>query len=81
MEDVGGEFISSSTADSASMRWESFPDTVMMIPIHFRISKADSVTETIEAKFIEMMEPVQIEKDMTNIIPQTVLRRTEVIKR
>jgi hypothetical protein len=79
LEDIAGEFISSSTAHSVSMRWESFPDTVMMVPIHFRTAKADSVTETIEAKFIEMIEPVRIEKEMTNITPQTTLRRTEVI--
>jgi hypothetical protein len=80
LEDIAGEFISSSTAHSVSMRWESFPDTVMMVPIHFRVIKGDSVTETIEAKFIEMMEPVRIEKEMTNIIPQTTLRRTEIIR-
>jgi hypothetical protein len=80
LEDIAGEFISSSTAHSVSMRWESFPDTVMMVPIHFRVIKGDSVTETIEAKFIEMMEPVRIEKEMTNIIQQTTLRRTEIIR-
>ncbi|MGA3287728.1 MAG: M28 family metallopeptidase [Bacteroidota bacterium] len=80
LEDVAGEFVSSSTAHSVSMRWKSFPDTVMMVPIHFRVVKADSVTETIEAKFIEMMEPVRIEKEMTNIFPQTTLRRTEIIR-
>jgi hypothetical protein len=79
IEDVAGEFITNTTAHSVSLQWKSFPDTVMMIPIHFKTAKADSVTETIEAKFIEMMEPVRIEKEITNINPQTTLRRTETI--
>ncbi|MCX6122582.1 MAG: M28 family metallopeptidase [Ignavibacteriales bacterium] len=69
------------TDHTISLQWKSLPDTVMMIPIHFRVAKADSVTETIEAKFTEMIEPIRIEKELTNIIPQTTVRRTEVIKR
>ena len=51
-----------------------------MIPIHFRVAKADSVLETIEANFGEMIEPVRIEKEFTNISHQTTMRRTEVIR-
>ena len=81
IEDVGGEFIANTTAHSVSLQWKSFPDTVMMIPIHFRTAKADSITETIEARFVELIEPVRIEKELTNIDSQTTLRRTEIIKR
>jgi hypothetical protein len=77
--DIAGEFISSRTEHSVSMRWKSLPDTVMMIPIHFRVDKADSVTENIEAKFLEMVEPVQIKKELCNISTQTTLHRMEVI--
>jgi hypothetical protein len=80
IEDVSGLFITGTTDHSVSMRWESFPDTSLLIPIHFRVAKTDSVTETIEAKFIEMIEPVRIEKEFTNIISRTTLRKTEIIK-
>jgi hypothetical protein len=80
IRDVSTPDIANITDHSVSMRWESLPDTMMMIPIHFRAAKADSVTETIEAKFMEMIEPVRIDKELTNIIPQTTLRRTEVIR-
>jgi hypothetical protein len=80
MDNISGPYISSSTAHSVSMRWESFPDTSLMIPIHFRVLKSDSVTETIEAKFVELVEPVRIESPLTNILNQTNMRRTEVIK-
>jgi hypothetical protein len=68
------------TEHTVSMRWESLPDTVMMIPIHFRVAEADSVSETIEAKFTEMIEPLRIEKEFANIVPQTTIRRTETIR-
>ena len=68
------------TNHTVSLCWETLTDTAVMIPIHFRAAKTDSVTETIEAKFSEMIEPVRIEKELTNIIPQTILRRTEIIR-
>jgi hypothetical protein len=80
IEDVAGEFITNTTAHRVSLQWKSFPDTVMMIPIHFRTAKTDSVTETLEAKFVELIEPVRIEKELTNIDSQTTLRRTETIR-
>jgi hypothetical protein len=79
-EDAVGKFpADTATHHIFSLRWKSFSDTVLVIPIHFRVSKTDSVIETIEAKFIEMIIPVHIEKEMTNINPQTILRRTETI--
>jgi hypothetical protein len=80
MEDISGLFITHMTDHSVSMRWESFPDTFLLIPIHFKVDSADSVVETIEARFIELMEPVCVKKELVNIIPQTILQRTEVIK-
>jgi hypothetical protein len=81
LENISGSFASNSTDHSVNMRWESFPDTSILIPIHFKVIEGDSVTETIEAKFIEMIEPVRIEKKMANITSKTTLRQTEVIKR
>jgi hypothetical protein len=80
MENVASADIANITNHSLSMKWESFPDTVMMIPIHFRVVKSDSVTETVEAVFTEMIEPVRIEKELTNFVPQTIIHRSEVIR-
>jgi len=81
LEVIGGKYITGSSEHSVSFKWDSFPDTTLTIPVQFKVINADSVTETIEAKFIELIEPVRIEKEMTNIFPQTILRRKEVIKR
>ena len=80
MENVSSTDAANITNHSISLRWESFPDTVIMVPIHFTVAKSDSVTETVEAVFTEMIEPVRVEKEFTNIVPQTTIRRTEVIR-
>jgi hypothetical protein len=80
MKDISGLFVTGTTDSTVTMYWESFPDTSQFIPIHFKTVKGDTLTETIEAKFIEMIEPVRIEKELTNINPRTTLRHTEVIQ-
>jgi len=69
------------TEQTVSLRWQSFPDTLLQIPIHFQVIKGDSLTETIEAKFLEMAEPVRIEKELANIIPRTTMKRTEILSK
>ncbi len=80
LEEVSSEYISSLSEHSATMQWEAFPDTSLMIPIRFKVVGADSVKETIEANFIELAEPIKIEKELTNILPQTIMKQSEVIK-
>jgi hypothetical protein len=80
IEEISGLFVTDRTNHSVSMHWESFPDTSLFIPLRFKTVKGDTVTETLEAKFIEMIEPVRIEKELTTINPRTTLRHTEVIQ-
>ena len=75
------DYIINKSDNSVSLRWNYLQDTTLTIPIRFKVINADSVTETIDARFIELIHPVRIEKEMTNIIPQTILRQSEVIKR
>jgi hypothetical protein len=79
IEEISGLFVTDRTNHTVSMHWESFPDTSIFIPIRFKTAKGDTVTEAIEAKFIEMIEPVRIEKELTNISPRTMLRHTEIL--
>jgi hypothetical protein len=79
LEDVSAIYEYKSTGRSLSMRWESFPDTSWFIPIHFRVAKNDSITEIIEARFVEAVEPVRIERELTNISPRTTVRHEEVL--
>ena len=79
LENFTSVYAFNTTKHSVSLRWQSFPDTLQQIPIHFTVTKGDSVTETIEAKFVEMVEPVRIEKEFTNIVTRTIMKRTEVL--
>lgn len=80
LENASSDYAINTTEYNISLRWQSFPDTLQQIPIHFTVVKGDSVTETIEAKFLEMVEPVRIEKEFANIVSRTTMKRTEVIK-
>jgi aminopeptidase YwaD len=80
LEVITGKYITRNTGGSISFKWNSAPDTTLMIPVRFRTTKDDTLTEIIEARFIELIEPIRIEKGTDNIFPQTILRRTEVIK-
>lgn len=80
IKDVSGSFAYNITKHGVSMRWGSFPDTSLVIPISFKTAKADSVFEIVEAKFTELIEPVRIERELTNITPRTTLKRTEVLR-
>jgi hypothetical protein len=79
LEDISAIYEYKSTDRSLSMRWESFPDTSWFIPIHFRVAKNDSITEIIEARFVETVEPVHIERELTNISPRTTVRYEKVL--
>jgi hypothetical protein len=50
-----------------------------MIPIHFTVVRGDSVNETIEANYIEMIEPVTIEKQWTNVVSRTTITKSEIL--
>jgi hypothetical protein len=81
LENAYSAYAVNTTDHTVSLRWQSFPDTLQQIPIHFKVVKGDSVTETIEAKFLEMVEPVRIEKELANIISRTTMKRTEILSK
>jgi hypothetical protein len=79
VEDVFTPYTANITGHSVSIRWETFSDTSLMIPIHFTVVRGDSVNETIEANYIEMIEPVTIEKQWTNVVSRTTITKSEIL--
>jgi hypothetical protein len=51
----------------------------LLVPIHFTVVRGDSVKETIEANYIEMIEPVTIEKQWTNVVSRTTITKSEIL--
>ncbi|MBI3586554.1 MAG: M28 family peptidase [Ignavibacteriales bacterium] len=78
--DITTPFAYSSTGKSVSLHWYSFPDTSLIIPIHFTVIGADSVTESIEAIFVEELEPITVEKEMASVIRRTRLTQSAILK-
>ncbi|MBN1397512.1 MAG: M28 family peptidase [Bacteroidetes bacterium] len=81
MEEISGNYITNKSYNAVSLKWNYPQDTTLTVLIHFKVINADSVTESIDARFIELIHPVRIEKEMTNINSQTIIRQSEIIKR
>jgi hypothetical protein len=57
------------------MRWYSFPDTSLHIPLQFVAENADSVDENLEFTFAIPIERVLVEKREANVTFRSVLRK------
>ena len=71
-------FSATTTDRSLSLKWYSFPDSEMTLPVHFAAAP-DSVIETIEATFVQPAVRVAVDRPLTNVITRTVVRRTETL--
>lgn len=54
-----------------SIRWYSFPDTLLSIPVEFRTVGEDSVRESIEVTFDSLAYPMTLNNELSYIIPRT----------
>jgi hypothetical protein len=73
---------SSSSDNSLTIQWDSFPDTLLLIPLQFTVIGTDSVIERIEATFIE--EPTQVEVESRNeayVTRRAIISKRTVIRR
>lgn len=64
------------TKKTLAFKWYSFPDTSLLIPVHFQVTGGDSITESIEAVFVQQFYPVQIERPKTNVVNRSTLLLT-----
>jgi hypothetical protein len=80
MKDAATTFAAATGERSLTLRWYSFPDSELTIPIRFATQRPDSVIETIEATFIEPAIPVTIQKDFSTYFNRTTVRRTDTLR-
>jgi len=71
-------FASGTTDKSISLQWSSFPDTSLSVPISFSIAASDSLSlsEHIEAVFVEATQPVTVETKL----PSSIIRRSTFVR-
>ena len=70
-----------SDGKTKTIRWYSFPDTALTVPIKFSIVGNDSVKEGIEVTFARLAEPVRVEGESMYVIPRTRYVGSWVYKR
>ncbi|OGU28354.1 MAG: hypothetical protein A2X67_05360 [Ignavibacteria bacterium GWA2_55_11] len=64
----------------ARLRWYSFPDTLIAFPVALRLSRADTVTEIVEATFVGQATPVSVASPVPgNVDSRTIVRSRRTI--
>ena len=66
---------------SVTMRWYSFPDTILVVPLRITVVGSDSLTESIEAKFIEPIIPLTVKKEQASLVTRTTITATDVVRK
>jgi hypothetical protein len=79
MKDAGTIFASTNGERSLSIRWYSFPESELTIPIRFATQRPDSIVESIEATFVEPAIPVEVTKDFSTFYTRTTVRQTDTL--
>lgn len=77
---ASGELAATTPPRNISIRWSSFPGPKILAPFQFTVVGADSVTESIEATFVEPPVPLQVEKQMSTVIARTIIRSSTTLK-
>lgn len=80
IENVSTPYASWPGPHSLTLRWYSFPDTSLTIPLTFTVTGTDSIRETIEATFVEPMIPIEVSKESASVRGRTLLRTVSVLK-
>jgi hypothetical protein len=75
--DVRSSFVFNKTEHSITLNWYSFPDTSLIIPLHFNITGSDTILQTIEAVFIQQAEPIIVTKELSNVSSRSTVTMTE----
>ena len=60
-----------SEGKTKAIKWYSFPDTMLTVPIKFSVAGTDSVKEHIEVTFNQLASPVRVEGESIYVIPRT----------
>jgi hypothetical protein len=53
------------------LKWYSFPDTSLIVPVSFRLAGKDSVRESVEVVFDTLAYPMKIERELTHFLRRT----------
>ena len=82
LRDVSTPLASTSDNHFVSVQWYSFPDSLTVVPLHFTLLGEDSLTERVEATFVEPAELVQAANGyLPTIINRTIWSKRTAVSR
>lgn len=77
---VMSPWMSSSVRGAEVLQWEHYPDSLLTIPVEFVAIGGDSVVETIEVTFDRLADPIDIQHEMSYVIPRTTFVATHIYR-
>ncbi len=79
LRDASSGLTATMTPRTISLRWSAFPGAIILAPVQFTVVGADSVTESIEATFVEPPVPLRVEKQMSIVSFRTIVRSSAIL--
>ncbi len=80
LESVDSPFAWSPEGKSIRLRWYSFPDTLLVVPLKLTVVGADTLSETVSATFVEQPVPVEVRKEDAKVVYRTSVSGSALIR-
>ncbi|MGH2567001.1 MAG: hypothetical protein ACRDGA_01580, partial [Bacteroidota bacterium] len=77
--EVSSPLAFSVTEQSINLRWYSFPDTMLTIPLRFTITGGDSIHESIEATFVEKIDTLRVENHHASTTYRSIINSSAIL--
>ncbi len=81
LDSVSSLLATTQTSRSVTVRWYSFPDSVLTLPIAFTVHGPDTLMESIEATFVQQAVPVRATRESANVSSRTIVRKSTAVAR
>ncbi len=57
--------------------WDSFPDSILIVPVTFSLREGERVTERIDVTYDTLFTPIRCKKDFAYCTMRTIVRRED----
>ncbi len=81
LKNFDSEWRFTTSGTGSSLRWFSYPDSELVIPVKFSLPRGDSARENLDIVFDTLNYPVRYEGELTYTIPRTTFSTSHVYRR
>jgi hypothetical protein len=79
LSDVHSPYAYTNTERTITLRWHSFPDTSLTIPLRFTVARAARVQETIEATFLEPLTDLRAHHERATTVYRSIIHSSQLL--